>query len=81
MDKWQPIETAPESGEFLVWNSVFERIACIHSIDGEWYHGGGASGVAGPSNKVLRYPGVSTQWHPMPDSPARIRENNTEREG
>lgn len=73
MDKWQPIETAPESGEFLVWNSVFERIACILSRDGEWYHGGGASGVAVPSNKVLNSPGVNTHWQPLPNRPAGTR--------
>ena len=69
MYEWQPIETAPDNGEFLVWNSVFERIACIMSVKGEWYHGGGASGVIVPSNKVMRTPGVSTRWHPLPSKP------------
>ena len=67
MSKWQPIETAPKDGEFILvgWDNLPDyedlRIAITFWIDEPFVNGTGWSGV-------FKEP---THWRPLPKPPKR----------
>ena len=62
-DKWQPIETAPQDGEFLVYDGIGVLKAGASAIDGDIMIGecDGDHGHKADFNP--------THWHPLPAPP------------
>lgn len=69
MSDWQPIETAPDEGQFLIWNG--EQISIASK--GEWEgwsfftHEVKAEGNFNATSTVTIRP--PTHWRPLPEPP------------
>lgn len=61
MMEWKPIETAPDTGEIIVWHELFgmQQVDASHFIE----RGRGREYFNGD----VYCPG--TLWHPMPEPP------------
>ena len=59
MSEWQPIDTAPENTDVLVWEAYGEQFVVAQQEDGCW--------VAVWSGEPI---GDVTHWMPLPEPPS-----------
>lgn len=60
MSEWQPIETAPSNGAYVLIVGGRHAVATTAPADGEWWR----------SNKLLK--AVPTHWMPLPAPPEQV---------
>ena len=66
---WQPIETAPKMGRFLIYSRLWNTtpkigLGCHWAMDEDWFHRDGYTAVCDRSNPVR-----ATHWMPLPEPP------------
>ena len=64
MTPWQPIETAPKGGTFLVWLGEIDRIQETHVGIARWHSN--IKFISGRFDFDLAPP---THWMPLPEPP------------
>lgn len=75
MSEWQPIETAPKDGTFLIggWTGDGHKHPMIWSVDSAWRDGDGFSVDVSPESGETMRPTIDhiTHWMPLPQPPVQ----------
>jgi hypothetical protein len=67
VSEWQPIETAPKCGKFLVWIPSTQLPWPAHADEKSLWSN--AHGRLNATNEFTRRPIVATHWMPFPEPP------------